>query len=329
MLTKAQFEAVVAQANLAPSIHNAQPARWRQSGDVIEIAADRGVSLPLADPTGAHVGLSCGAAVEATIMALSTLGMSAQVTDHWDDADTRGWPGCRMVARLELSEGAVSDPLAAQIEKRFTWRGAFSTLPVRLFGWSRGDAVFVMDAPVRGWLAQLNDQASLQILRHRAFRRELLSWMRLSPAHPRYRYDGLSRDALHLDRFAARRLGYGFGPLWLVLHAAGKTAAMTAEADLTLTAPLIVCFHRPIGESAVSSGRAYLRLCLEAAHLGLAGWPMAALTDDPDAAAQISVQLAIGPDRQLIQVLRFGVPTGTPPPRARRPLQELISTPLG
>ena len=153
-----------------------------------------------------------------------------------------------MVARLELSEGAVSDPLAAQIEKRFTWRGAFSTLPVRLFGWSRGDAVFVMDAPVRGWLAQLNDQAS---------------------------------------------------------------------------------FHRPIGESAVSSGRAYLRLCLEAAHLGLAGWPMAALTDDPDAAEQISVQLAIGPDRQLIQVLRFGVPTGTPPPRARRPLQELISTPLG
>jgi hypothetical protein len=53
-------------------------------------------------------------------------------------------------------------------------------------------------------------------------------------------------------------------------------------------------------------------------------WPMAALTDDAQAAAQIVSKLAIGPERRLVQVLRFGEPSGDRTPRARRPISELI-----
>lgn len=324
MLSKPEFEAIVALANLAPSIHNAQPARWRLVGDRIEIGADRSIILPQADPTGRHIGLSCGAALEATVLALSKHGVGGTVTDLWDDDDWHSWSGHRMVARIELAKNATTDPTFLQLDQRFTWRGAFSDEPLGLYGWSRPDTAMVMDAPMRRWVADLNDAASLGILRRKAFHRELLSWMRLTPSDARYRYDGLSRDALRMDSRIARKVRLGFGVLWPLLNALGKTSAMTAEADLTRTAPLIACFHRPKDESAVQTGRAYLRLCLEETQLGLAGWPMAALTDDDTARDMISQQLAIGPERALIQVLRFGVPTGAAPPRARRPLAELI-----
>ena len=81
MLSKPEFEAIVALANLAPSIQNAQPARWRLVGDRIEIGADRSIILPQADPTGRHIGLSCGAALEATVLALSKHGVGGTVTD--------------------------------------------------------------------------------------------------------------------------------------------------------------------------------------------------------------------------------------------------------
>ncbi len=324
MLSDAEFAQVVARACLAPSIHNAQPARWRRVGQAIEIAADLRVTLPQADPFGTHVGLSCGAAVEATVLALSALGFGCEVDDLWQAEDLHSWSGHRMAARLTVHSGGQTDPLHAQLEARFTWRGAFSSEPLQMFGWSRRDAIFVLDAPTRDWFAGLNDAASLGILRGKPFRQELLSWMRLDPSHPRYAIDGLSRDALQIDARLARKVAAGFGPMWPLLDLVGKTAEMTAQADVTMTSPLIACFHSAIGESAVQSGRAYLRLCLEAAQLGLAGWPMTALTDDAAASAQIAAQSAIGPDRKLIQVLRFGVPTGPQTPRARQSIVALI-----
>ncbi|MDO7724060.1 MAG: hypothetical protein MUQ13_04520 [Loktanella sp.] len=324
MISKDQFEQVVARANLAPSIHNAQPARWRLRGKVIEIAADTRVALPAADPDGRSVGLSCGAAVEATVLALSAMGLMAEVENLWDQADLHWWRGHRMVARVAMGESGVADGLAVRFDERFTWRGAFLDGSPKLFGWSRDDTALVLDVATRRWLAELNDNASLGILRNKAFRRELLSWMRLEGDHPRYDVDGLSREALRLPQQVVRKVRLGFGPMWPVLEMFGRTKALTAEADVTMSAPVLACFHRDAEESDVDAGRAYLRMLLEAAGMGLMAWPMAALTDDAQAAAQIVSKLAIGPERRLVQVLRFGEPSGDRTPRARRPISELI-----
>lgn len=324
MLDQGAFERVVSEANQAPSIHNAQPARWRLRKDVIEVGADLSVTLPAADPDGASVGLSCGAAVEATVLACKARGLIVHVVDHWDDDNRHTWPRHRLAAQIYLSEDGKPDALYDQLNARFTWRDAFQLETPRLYGWTRPDMTLVIDAATRAWLADANDAASLAILNDTAFRRELLHWMRLDPAHPRWDFDGLSRDVMLMPKDVARKVRLGFGPLWPLLRLTGGTKTMTAERDVTLTAPILAAFHVPTETSMTQAGRAYMRMWLEATRIGFAGWPMAALTDHAPTRAEVAMRLNIGPDRKLIQVLRFGTPTGTRPAPARRPLEELI-----
>lgn len=323
MLTDADFRAVVARAQLAPSVHNIQPARWRRDGDDIIVAADLDAKLDVGDPTQHDVGLSCGAAVEATVLALGAYGLSAVVADTWDQNDQNSWQGHRIAAHLTLQPGAP-DALADQLEHRFTWRSRFADETPVLYGWARPDAVIVTDALTKDWLATRNDWASLQIMRNRRFRRELVSWMRLSPDHPRSAYDGLSRAALQMSSGTAFAARWALGPLWPVLNLLGATKVITAEANATRSAAAIVCFNVPVNDSAVAAGREYLRLCLEASDLGYAGWPMAALSDLPTTNEEVCARFSIGTGRRLVQVIRFGRPLGEAPPRARRPIQEVL-----
>ena len=323
MLNETQFHAVVRRAVLAPSAHNTQPARWALRGDVLLIGADPAAYLEVGDPTLRDAGLSCGAAVEATVLALSAVGIRADVEDLWEEDDQSSLPGHRLVARLRLTAGAEPDGLHAQLEQRFTWRGMFDA-GAEIHGWDREDAVMVTDPARRGWLAALNDTVSLPIMNQRPFRRELVSWMRMLRWNPRYAHDGMSREAMGMSLPEALAAPLALGPLWPVLGRWGLTNGLVAEAEATVSAPIIACFHRPATESPVASGRAYLRMGLEAASLGLAGWPMAALSDDAESNAEICTRLGIGAERRLVQVIRFGKATGAAPPRARRPLGELI-----
>ena len=136
--------------------------------------------------------------------------------------------------------------------------------------------------------------------------------------------DGIGAPCGGDETGASTWLLLGFGALWPWLHLLGRTSRMTAQSDFTLTAPILACFHRPKTESPVTSGCAYLRFWLEATSLGLAGWPMAGLTDDADARSEICAHHSIPQDHKLIQVIRLGQPTGPRPPQARRPLSELI-----
>lgn len=321
-LDRARFEAIVARANLAPSIHNAQPTRWRQTVAGIEVAADLGVTLPQADPQGRGVALSVGAAIEATVLALGAVGIGAEVKSVWGQNDRTTWPGHRLAAQLLLTAGS-EDPIAAQLENRLTWRGAFDTDNPAPAGWTRDDTHLVINEGARQQIADLNDDASLGILRDPAFRRELLGWMRLTPRHPRFRYDGLSRDSLRLGKGDAKKVRLGLGPLWSLMDMTGRSAALTAEAPLTMSAPLIALFCAPLGACSVATGRAYLRMWLEATQLGLVGWPMAALTDDPGARQMLETRYPIGYSTEIIQVLRFGVASGRLPARSRRPINEV------
>jgi len=319
-MTDDDFRQIVARANLAPSVHNVQPARWRREGDEIALYCDGDLRLPAGDPAGQDAALSCGAALEATVLALGAAGQGAEVTETW-----AGYaPGLCPVARLRLTGAAKPDPLAAQLEQRFTFRGPFETRPSPLYGWSPETARLITSAAEKSRIAALNDAVSLTAMRNGPLRRELLDWMRLSERHPRYGIDGMSRDALQFAPYEARAARFALGPLWGLLDLVGLTSGLTAEAPATESAAVIAAFHRPEGESRIASGRAYLRLWLAATQLGFAGWPMAALTDDAEARAELHRSLAIPAGRALVQVIRFGMPTGSAPPRARRPLDEVI-----
>ncbi len=319
MIDKAQFQNVVRRANQAPSVHNVQPTRWKLGRDCIQLYIDGSVRLKTGDPEGLDAALSCGAALEATLLALGDIGLNAHVMDYWGGRGPEG--GVQLAAELQLKKGEA-DPLAAALERRFTWRNFFKDQAVD--PWLREDVHFVATQELKARIAERNDWASLEIMKNKAFRAELLSWMRLSSAHPRHSLDGLNNEALQMPNSDARMARWALGILWPVLRLFGATKGITSEAEKTLSAPILAAFHRPANESPIQSGRAYLRLCLEAAQLGLSGWPMAALSDHQQTNAEICEMLGIGTDRRLVQVLRFGHASGPRPLPARRPLEELI-----
>ena len=71
---------IVTTANLAPSVHNTQPARWHAAADgSILIMADLARQLSVSDPSHRDMGVSCGAAVEGTVMAHMRAGIAGAV----------------------------------------------------------------------------------------------------------------------------------------------------------------------------------------------------------------------------------------------------------
>ncbi|WP_121251453.1 Acg family FMN-binding oxidoreductase [Nocardioides ferulae] len=122
-----QARRVVELACLAPSIHNTQPWLWRIDGDRLTLRADRSRQLPVADPQGRNLMISCGTALHHVQVAAAGLGLAAEVTRLPDPDDED------LLAVIDLSPGhrtpAAVDRLAA-LEQRCTDRRRFTSWPV-------------------------------------------------------------------------------------------------------------------------------------------------------------------------------------------------------
>jgi nitroreductase len=121
---------LVEAAAAAPSIHNTQPWRFRVVGDdLIEVRADPGRILWVADAQGRALHLSCGAALFNLRLAIRLAGAKPLV---WPLPDPDGEP--TLLASVQLSEGRP--PTQAERElydciwRRHTSRVPFSGAPV-------------------------------------------------------------------------------------------------------------------------------------------------------------------------------------------------------
>ncbi|MET0840461.1 MAG: hypothetical protein ABWY19_16895, partial [Marmoricola sp.] len=83
----ARLRQVVVLACRAPSVHNTQPWQWRIAGQTIELYADRTRQLPVADPEGRNLVISCGAALHHAGESARALGLDAAVEPLPDPAD--------------------------------------------------------------------------------------------------------------------------------------------------------------------------------------------------------------------------------------------------
>jgi nitroreductase len=114
---------IVQAATLAPSIHNSQPWRFTADDSGLDLYADGARRLPVLDPDGRLVHLSCGAALLNAQVAARALGFRTASTLLPDPVD----PG--HLARLELTPGVPGRPedhaLAHAILQRRTHRDAF------------------------------------------------------------------------------------------------------------------------------------------------------------------------------------------------------------
>lgn len=320
--------ALVAEALLAPSVHNVQPARWRFEDDsALILFEDKSVRLTVGDPRGNDAGISLGAAAEGLRLAASRHRIGV-VEDIWDLPDETAT--LVAVARYRLHEEAAEpDPMAGLVEPRRSWRGEFlaftSADRAQAAKLADGDAAVVTDPAMLEAIARLFDQASLGFLRDRAFRNELISWMRLLPRHPRWDSDGLNADAMAMSRIEALGALAVLGPLFVPLDTIGLAAPLLAEGKKVAGAAGLVVFHRPADEEPFVSGGHFYRLWLRIEAAGYGAAVLAALADDPVTAGKLADLAGVPTGRRIVSAFRIGRrPAGKIAPRSRRKIDELL-----
>ncbi len=326
MLTESDQLALIAEANRAPSVHNTQPARWAFDGDYIYLFADLGRCLAVGDPELRDAGLSCGAALEGTLLALAERGIGVKaVHDSWLNPPSDAPKGLRPAARIKLGGSTPPDPQAHYTTKRYTWRGAFSPLSGndlrRIGSWGEDapNVTLVNHRKDKAWLAKLNDKTSLKFFANTAYREELVSWMRLNKSHPNWSIDGLNADSMQMSGFEARAASKVLSDPWFsILKNIGLGSALVSEASKTKSAAGIAFFHTHADTSPIDSGRQFYRVWLDLTRLGCVAWPMAVIADHPDTNAACCARFGIPDDQRLINVLRFGGPPAASPPNPAR-----------
>ena len=325
-------ETVVTEANLAPSVHNTQPTRWSFSERAITLYIDESRLLKVGDPSRQDAGVSCGAALEGTAIALSRHGAGiVSVEDLWETRGAGPRPELTIAAKLTLGEADI-DPLAPFVDQRFTWRGIFDPVTdvvIKSFAdWATDNETITLvgDRSDLAFIADLNDTLSLAVFRDRPYREELVSYMRFSKRHPQWSVDGLNLDAMQLSPIEGRVAGFALRhPIFEGIDALRLAKMMISEREKTLSASGIAFFSVQDGTSPIDTGRAFYRCWLNFTRIGVVAWPMAVLADDPEAARTCIARFDIPPGHKLINVFRLGVPSShRRPVSARLPVSDLI-----
>ncbi|GAT69847.1 nitroreductase [Planomonospora sphaerica] len=116
--------AAVEAAAWAPSVHNTQPWSFVVSGEEISVRSGSDRRLPVEDPAGQEMLISCGAALFNVRLALLELGYEP-VVQVLPDPDRRA-----LLATVRPGAAVATDEhtrlLHAQIERRRTHRGDFT-----------------------------------------------------------------------------------------------------------------------------------------------------------------------------------------------------------
>lgn len=310
-LTPDLLRELVAEARLAPSVHNIQPTRWRLVGDDrLALVDDTNVRAPVADPVGHDVLISHGAALEGMSLALNRRGLSITAITTLEEPLS---PRFAALCTFAIAQGALSDPLVEQVAQRMSWRGKFAASPddaaaLAQLAAARNDVIAIHERQAIAVIAGWADQAEFSFVRDDAYRHELLSWMRLSPSHPCYLLNGLNRDALAMNAIEATAAGFVLGGLFGPLHRLGLAASLLADSAKTASASAIVLFCRPVGEDPLTTGRYFYRTWLEIERAGFAACPISALADHPDFNERLRKLGKIETDLRLVNVFRIGRP---------------------
>jgi nitroreductase len=315
---------VVEAAVYAPSLHNTQPW-WFSTGDrEISLHADIERRLPVADPDGREMMISCGAALFTARAALRYLSFVPKV-EVLPDPDLPN-----LVARIGYG-GDQTAPvdyeraLFAEIPRRRTHRGGFDPepLPSGLVSALRDEAArekatlrIMADESQRGALSAVVAAGDYALRLDAARVREQARW---APPPGSPRRDGVPATAYPArpdrtepsfpSRDYARGHGWGLPPAGIgaVPTSAGVVSVLTTRADLP--------------HDWVSAGQALQRVLLLASSCGLA----AALHSQPLEVVNlrdfITAALCDGAYPQM--VVRFGT-TGQVSATVRRPVEEVL-----
>jgi hypothetical protein len=339
----------LAYAITAPNPHNLQP--WLvdlRETNAITLFTDRQRVLPETDPFGRQILIGHGAFLELLVMALAQQGLAAQVT-LWPQGELPGrlkdWDQ-RPIARITLSPGAQPDPLFAQILKRRTPKSDYdparsvsaATLKSLLAPVPASGVVVVgtVNETQLPPLRQLCWQSAQVELRTPHTMMESIKLIRVGPEEILTHRDGISINSAFVRMVSALGMFDRSSP-----PAEGSTGYKNAMARFeghSRTAMGFVWMSTPGNSRSqqIQTGRAYVRLQLQATELGLGVHPMSqALQEFPEmrlhyaAAHRLLLNkpapLAAG-DETVQMFCRLGYTPDAVPATPRRALEKFIQS---
>lgn len=324
----AELISLIEAANLAPSVHNIQPTRFRIDDDrTITLLEDTIRRLFVGDPEGKDNQKSLGAAFEGLMLALAAHGLGGEIEK------LSGVGDLREIIRVRIATDGVTDALEPFTQSRASYRGAFAEATdadhatLAKIAEACPDLHIIEGAGALQHIGRVFDDASMEVLRAPAYRAELLSWMRLARKHPNYERDGLNAAHMALSPAEAYGAGIVLGPrAFPILDSIGLAESLISESGKVRSAAGVALFHRPAREPEFETGRRFYRVWLEIERAGLALCPMSVLADVPRVAQSLLRENSIGADRKLVTAFRIGrrPPNWKQPPRTRLPVSELI-----
>lgn len=316
------WERVLPYAVRAPSSHNTQPWRFLVSADGrLRLYADRSRALPVVDPEGRELVMSCGAALTHLLVALRHAGHAGEVELLPDLGD----PDLLAVVGLgeERPAGEDDQQLFGVIEVRSTHRGAFATdhvsrqtlAALRADAAEYGVTLAVLDRVDDNALADLVGEADRAQFADAGFRRELAAWIRSN--HTR-RLDGIRGDALGLGNLASMLAATVVARVDTGLGQARK------DEELVLTAPALLLLSTPGDTTAdwLSAGRAVAQVLLRAAAHGVAASFLNQPVEVPDLRDRLRDLSGSATCPQLL--LRAGYADPPARPSYRRPVDDVL-----
>jgi nitroreductase len=320
---RSTLEMLVDFAIKAPSAHNSQPWRFEIDGlSRIQVSADWSRRLPVGDPDGRELIISCGAALENLVVAARAFGLAVEVRHTAGVRESNvlavvtlspgEWPTDgesllfdaverRRTSREPFASGAVDPAIVQELAAAASLRGA--TLEI------------VVDADRRS-LRDLVEAGDRTLFADAGWRGELASWIRT----PRAGGDGLAPG--HVPAPLVR----------LVVRSAnlGKRVGAT-DAALADEAPVIAVLSTADDDRAawLAAGRALERVLLTAERFGLRAGFLNQPCQVPELRAQLKA-LTHGHGAPQI-VLRIGRPRESARQTPRRLLDEVVreSVPCG
>ncbi len=321
-LDVATAEAALAVAVRAPSIHNTQPWRWRLDQGGLDLRADRGRQLAVADPDGHSMLISCGAALQLTELALAATGCPTETVLFPDPADRD------LLARLRpIGHVAPDTEVVALIEaalRRRSDRRPFAVQQpaadeVEAVQAAGTDAVAWVDFPERGDrridLAAAVSWADRVEREDSAYLAEMERWLHDPQVHAQV--DGIPVEAIpHVPTDAPRHTDIPNRDFEV-----GVTGGQLIERDVDerpLIAVVLTTADTP--REHLWAGHAMMRLMLQAEVLGLSTCPLSQAVDF--AAFRTRVQGLMGWVGRPQMMLRVGRPTASTDELPRTPRRE-------
>lgn len=313
---------LIRQATLAASSHNTQPWKFLVAPAAITIRPDRTRRCPVVDPDDAHLYKSLGCAAENLVQAANARGQTTEVS--FDPLEGV------VVVRFEPSKTVGPTGLSAAIETRQCTRGAYDGEPLgsedlkaleQAGSLGRVRCILLSDRKrietvtgfvTRGNLAQLNNKA---------FRRELVSWIRFNPAAALRSRDGLAGLTTGQPPVPTP-VGKLLAPF---LIRARAQAQLDAEHLASSAGVAIFVTGGNDKRSWVEAGRAYQRFALRAETLDIRSAFINQPVEVPGLRREFESWLGLTQERAQLAV-RFGHGPKLPY-SLRRPVQDvLVST---